>query len=254
MKQASNVPEVRKSAPLTTQQMDEWGAPVVSQQDVVVPKILLMQGLSVAVSEDKAKMGEFRDSLSNVLMAGIAEEFECIPFYLEKAWDIMLEDEEGDYKWDRTIPVVENPASPDYNDNWKYESEVGGIKQKNVRRFNFYVLLPSEVAKGDAIPYVISFKSKGFKEGKKLFTQMYLRNVRSGMPPAAFHIKMRSSKEKNEKGIFYVPQFTLADKTTDEELSECLNWIKLIRKGSVKVDESDNQVAMDLAAEDTGEF
>lgn len=245
----SNELQVKESGAMTSAQMNEWGVPVTSKQDVIIPKILPMQGLSAAVAEGRAQMGEFRDSLNNQLLGSIDKPFECIPFFLDKMWDILEEQADGTFKWKKTIPVVEDPAKPEYNDNWQWEDIKDGLKIKNVRRLNFYVLLPDEIEKGSAIPYIFSFKSTSIKEGKKLYTQMYIRNVRAGIPPAAFHVNISGIRQKNQKGVFIVPQYSLAEtpvKTTEKELSECLHWIKMIRAGSVRTDESDVQGTADL--------
>lgn len=248
----------KQSGALSTEVLNEWGAPQVSSQDIVIPKILPMQGLSVAVAEGRAAMGEFRDSLNNTLLGKIDQPFECIPFFVDKCWDILEEQADGTFKWSKTVAVVENPASPDYNDNWKWEAEVNGIKIKNVRRFNFYVLLPEEVENGSSVPYIFSFKSTSIKEGKKLFTQMYMRNIKSGLPPAAYTIKIGGVRQKNDKGIFIVPNYSVGRATTEAELQECLSWIKMIRAGRVKVDDSDLQDSIvDVQAVNdtgTGEF
>lgn len=248
---------VKQTGALSTEVLNEWGVPVISSQDIVIPKILPMQGLSVAVAEGRASMGEFRDSLSNNLIGKIDQPFECIPFYVDKCWDIMKEQPDGDFEWDSTVPIVENPASPDYNDNWQWEAVVEGKKVKNVRRFNFYVLLPSELENGGAVPYILSFRSTSFKEGRKLFTQMYMRNIRAGLPPAAYVIKIGGTRQKNDKGIFIVPNYELGRRTTDQELSEALAWIKMIKSGRVKADESDIQGAateLEVSDEGTGAF
>jgi hypothetical protein len=233
--------EVRPSQALSAHLAADWEAPAISTQDIIIPKILPMQGLSVAVAEGRAQMGEFRDSLNNTLLGTITSPVHLIPFFMDKAWDILEEQADGSFKWAKTVPVVENPASADYNDNWKWEAEVNGIKVKNVRRFNFYMLRPEEVADGSSVPYIFSFKSTSIKEGKKLFTQMYMRNIKAGLPPAAYTIKVGGVRQKNDKGIFIVPQYTIDRKATPEELQECLMWIKTIKSGRVKVDNSDTQ-------------
>jgi len=252
----SNELATRHNSVMTTEELNEWGVPVISSQDVVIPKILLMQGLSVAVAEGRATMGEFRDSIGNALIGKMDAPFECIPFFVDKAWDIQEEQADGKFKWMRTVPVVENPASPEYNDNWKWEAEVNGIKVKNIRRFNFFVLLPSEIPTGSSMPYIISFKSTGLKEGMNLFTQMYVRNRKAGIPPAAYTISMGGTRQKNDKGIFIVPQYTLGRQTTDAERTECKSWIAMIKSGRVKIDESDVQQSMDLTtpSDDIGDF
>ena len=233
-----------------------WGAPQMSTQDIIIPKILPMQGLSVAVAEGRAQMGEFRDSVNNSLLGDLTKPVHCIPFFLQKSWDVLQEQADGQFKFSHSVPVVEDPSKPDYNDNWKWEDTKDGLKVKNVRRLNFYVLLPSEVEAGTAVPYIMSFKSTSIKEGKKLFTQMYMRNIRAGLPPAAFTIKIGGSRQKNDKGIFIVPNYQMDRAATEAELTECLSWIKLIQRGSVKVDETQDDVKSEASfgAEGTGEF
>ena len=238
---------------------NDWGVPTMSASDIIIPKILPMQGLSVAVSEGRAAMGEFRSSLTNELIGKIDQPFEAIPFYLEKMWDIQEQQPDGSFKWARTIPVIDNPLAAGYNDNLKWEDEVDGKKVKNIRRLNFYMLLPQEIEKGGAIPYVFSFKSTSIKEGKKLLTQMYVRNIRANLPPAANVIILGGVRRKNDKGVFIVPNYSLGRRTTDAELAECLNWIKLIRSGKAKADDSDipneNIVEMEtVGADGAGEF
>ena len=96
------------------------------------------------------------------------------------------------------------------------------------------------------MPYVFSFKSTSLKEGKKLYTQMYVRNMRANMPPPSYTIKLGGDRVKNDKGTFIVPNFTLDRPTTKEELQECKTWIGLIRGGTVKVDTSDEEIIEDV--------
>ena len=223
--------------------MNEWGVPQhMSTKDIVIPKLLPMQGLSVLVTERKAQMGEFRDSLTGKLLGSIDKPVEFIPFYVQKTWDIQEEQMDakgapnGKYKWARSLPLIENPLDPNYNDNLEWTGVENGVNIKRIRRMNVYCLVPSADA---GLPYVLSFKSTSLKEGKKLFTQMYVSNIRGGKPPAAYSFQLGGIIDKNDQGSFVVPQVSISRETTQEELKECLSWIKIINKGGVKVDESD---------------
>lgn len=238
---------------MSAEQMNEWGVPTtMSSQDMVIPKILPMQGLSVLVADGIARMGEFRDSISTDLLGAIDAPVEVIPFFLQKMWDIMKDDGSGNFKWARSVVLVDNPASPEYNDNWAWEAEEDGVRIKRVRRMNFFVLIKSQVGTG-AMPYVLSFKSTSLREGKKLFTEMYIRCANAGLPPASYSFMLGGKKEKNDKGTFIVPTMTRANKSTPQELAECLKWIRLIKGGAARVDESDMQEAAPVS-EDTGDY
>lgn len=230
---------VRTAAQLPSTEVAAWGDDVHLGQDIVLAKILPMQGLSQLVTDGKAAMGEFRDSLSGAKLGSIAEPLEVLPFHVEKFWDVMEEDDEGDFKWARSEPLIENPAQEGYNDNLPWSDTENGVPVKRVRRMNFYVMLPSEIAAGTSVPYIFSFKSTSYREGKKLFTQMYMRNRKAKLPPPAFLFKIGGVKQKNDKGVFIVPTIELSRRSTDAEVAECFNWYQLIKKGAVKVDDSD---------------
>lgn len=235
---AANVPVVRETqAMVTAEDLAAWGAPQPMGQDVIIPKILPMQGLSDLVTDGKAVMGEFRDSLSGEKLGSISEPIELIPFAVNKTWDIYHQ--VGDkFEWQTTIPIIENPSDKGYNDllPWADKTEEG-INIKRVRRMNFFMLRPSEIEQGIALPYVFSFKSTSFSEGKKVYSQMYMRNVTQKLPPPAYTFKIGGTKEKNEHGTFIVPKVELGRRTTAAELNTCLHWFKQVTK--LKVDEKD---------------
>jgi len=240
---------------VSTNVMSDWGEQQMFGQDIVIPKILPMQSTSDLVQDGKAAMGEFRDSVSGVKLGSISEPVDIIPFHVQKFWDIHTQNDDGNFQWSRTEPLIENPAIPGFNDNLPWEDKEDGEPIKRVRRMNFFVLLPSEVATGAAIPYILSFKSTSFKEGKKLYTQMYLRNRKSNLPPPAYTFKLSGVKEKNDKGSYIVLSLELGRASTQAEVAECLTWFKTIQKGGVKVDDSDVQGKVDAAtmqADDTG--
>lgn len=223
--------------------VEDWGTDVfLGGQDIIIAKILPMQGPSELVTDGKAVIGEFRDSLSSEKLGSIADPIHIVPFHVEKVWDILEED--GDqFKWVRSEPLIEDPVKPGYNDNLPWNDKENGIDIKRVRRMNFYVMIVSQLEGGTAMPYVLSFKSTSYREGKKLFTQMYMRNRRSNLPPPAYTFKLSGTKEKNDKGTFIVLKIDLDRRSTNEEMKECLSWFQLIRKGSVKVDTSEDGVS-----------
>ena len=220
--------------------LSEWGDQYVGAQDIILAKILPMQPTSQFVANMQAQIGEFRDSLSCSKLGSIVEPLEILPFFVRKSWDIHKQDKEsGQFKWAESEPLIENPAQAGYNDNLPWHDTINGEEIKRIRRMDFFVMLPSEIKTGESVPYVLSFKSTSFREGKKIFTQMYLRNKKAGLPPPAYTFKLAGSKQKNDKGTFIVPSVELGRKATAEEISECLSWFKTIQQGTVKVDESD---------------
>ena len=259
MKKEVAIKEENKVVLSAQQLADEWGVPTTPSTDMVIPKILPMQGLSKLVVDRKAMIGEFRDSLSGKLIGSIDKPFAMIPFLCVKLWDVQHQQPDGTYKYNRSVPLIENPLDKEYNDNWTWEGEetdLDGklVKIKRIRRLNFFVLLPDEVKDGSAMPYVLSFKSTGLKEGKKLWTSMYVRNAKASIPPAAFTFQVGGKMVTNDKGSFVVMGIDQGRRTTDAELKECLSWLKLVRQSNVKVDNSDVEAVETEVGGDTGEF
>lgn len=249
--------QVKASAAVSADVADlsQWGTPQPLGQDVVLSKILPMQSTSKLVQDSKAQFGEYRDSLTGERLGSIAEPIVLLPFHVEKFWDILEPNEKGDFKWVRTEPLIENPASPGYNDNLPWMDKVNGVETKRIRRMNFYVLRPQEIAEGTSIPYILSFKSTSYKEGKKLYSQMYMRNRRANLPPPGYLIILGGRKEKNDDGSWIVPEYELGPKASAEQIQEALNWFKMIKQGGVKVDDSDLQDTAQMSfteADDTG--
>jgi hypothetical protein len=220
--------------------LSNWGAPEVLGQDILISKILIMQPSSEMVADGKANLGEFRDSVVGTKLGDQVTPIEVIPFHLQKYWDIHTE-EGGQYQWTRSEPLIENPIAKGYNDNLPWQDVENGKPIKRVRRMNFFVLLPSEVTNGQSLPYVLSFRSTSYTEGRKIYSQMYMRNKRANLPPAGYTFKISSAKQKNEKGqSWFVPTAELGRQATSAELTDALYWYKKVTSNvGVKVDDSD---------------
>ena len=97
--------------------------------------------------------------------------------------------------------------------------------------------LPSELEEGGALPYMIEFKSTSLRAGKKMATQMYTKNLASGLSPAAKVFVLSLTKEQNDKGTFAVFDVAVDRNSTGDEQAEALKWFKLLGSGAAKVHE-----------------
>lgn len=216
-----------------------WGAPSITAKDIVIPKILAMQAMTKAVIDGSAKFGEFRESLSGVVLGDTQTPIEFIPFHMEKVWIIFEKEGKGDkFKFSGVIPII--PA----NENLTYEGENDeGTPIKRYRTLNFYVLLPKEVEAGTAIPYMLSFRSSSAKAGTKLTTMMYMKNIKAGKLPASTVMTLHGEKTQNDDGTFIVMDVKEKRESTAKEVHEAFEWVKTVRSGAVKVDHSDLEAA-----------
>ena len=254
---------IRPQTDVAVSDLSQWDVGTQTLgQDVLLSKILPMQGMSQLVTDGKATVGEFRDSVTGEKLGSIIEPIEVIPFHVEKLWDVLKEVSENGQKrfvYSRSEPLIEDPRHKEYNDNLPWDGAEDGTPIKRIRRMNYYVLFPKEVENGNSLPFIMSFKSTSFREGKKLFTQMYVRNARAAMPPPAYTFKIGGIKAKNQAGQMYiVPTVELGRKSTPKEIAECLEWYKTIKGKkpgvTVTIDDSDLSTGEAATSQDTGEF
>lgn len=207
--------------------MGAWGTPQVSASDIIIPKILCMQGLSVLVADDKAKMGDLVDSMTQEVIGNCAKKpVQFIPFHMEKIL-IVSKLVGTDYSFDH----IENVTSE--NENRPYEEVIGPDTFKNEFAMNFYVLRPEDMS----LPYIISFKGMSRKAGKILATQMFVRNAAAGKIPPAFVMELSGTKTKNDKGTFYVLESKAVRESSQEEVNSAFTWYKTVNSGGVKAHE-----------------
>lgn len=203
-------------------------------KDVLIPKILLMQGLSVLVTEGKAVMGDIVNSVTQEKLGDKNNHVEFIPISGFKTWQISVKDEDDEYKFDKNVPFTPENAT------WQYEQKDElGRDVKNVLCLNFYVILPKEIAGGEAFPYVITFRSTSRNAGKQLATH-FMNSALFKKAPYGKTMKLGCFMDKNDKGPYYVYEVKPGRAATQEEIDAVKIWLPVIASGSAKVDTSDD--------------
>lgn len=234
-KKKQELVEQKSSEVAAYEQADEWGQDTdFSAQDMVISKILPMQGLSKLVTDRKAQLGEFRDSVNGTLMGSIDEPMEFIPFKVDKLW-VKTITSKGKTSFEGIEPITRD------NENAPREEQLANGDYLH-RDYTYYVycLLPKDVEEGQVIPYIISLKRTSIKAGKKVMTQMFVRNKMAGKTPASWVMQLTGKLTSNDKGTFVVLDVnTMHRPTSNEELSAAFDMFKLIKQGDTKIDHSD---------------
>jgi len=207
----------------------------VSAQDITLPKMLLMQGLSKLVSSGEARMGEIRDSLTRDLLGGQCgkemKPVSFIPVHLTMLWTV-FEKRAGKDVWVGTEPMTA------HNHDLPINEVKNGIEIRRDRTMNVIALRPEDIKAGEAFPYVISFRRYSFPAGKDLAA--YGTKLKMTKKPLAyFTFQLESEKQENEKGVFFKYILKKERVSTPEEISEAKNWFDIVSKVKVKVDDSD---------------
>jgi hypothetical protein len=204
---------------------------VVDPNDLLLPKVLLMQGLSDLVTEGKAIMGELRHSLEGRLLGSHEKPLEVIPLLVRKSWVVFVE-ENGKLEYSGEVPFTSANAHWLLDDVWE------GKKVRRDKSLNLYCCLPGEVDEGVFLPYVISFRRTSYKAGRKVETAR--ETLKMFKKPLAFKTLLISAyKDKNDKGVYFVFDVIPGRKTTEAELAGVSPWFDLIKNSAVKVDDSE---------------
>lgn len=210
-----------------------WGAENTTATDLVIPKLLIMQGLSDFVTDEKlqARQGEIRDSLEGRLLAKVGEPLKVIPFFFYNTW-VEFEERNGKFEFTGITPRDHtNELAPQ---DW----EEAGKKKRRDRTINCYVLLESELGGGEFLPYLLSFSRTGFKTGKKLVT-LVEKLKQFNLAPAHRVFELSAAKVSNDKGTWFGPEIAQVGETSKEHLALAYKWYMTVSKGGVKVDNSD---------------
>lgn len=206
-----------------------WGAENVTSEQIIIPKIMLMQPMSELVTEGIARIGEFRSSLEKDKCLGSDKSpVEVIIFGSFNTWNVFIDNE-----YATSVPItVDNVHSP--------REEVGpnGEKITRSRVLNFYCLLPKDIKSGEAFPFVLSCKGTSEKAGRTLSTH-FMKLKMFKKPTAAWVFGVKSVKETNDKGTFFVMDVEKLRDSTPEEVAAAYDWYTVLQKSAVKVDDSE---------------
>lgn len=203
---------------------NDWGAVEVTSRDLVISRLMLMQGMSEKVSEGKAKLGDILNSVTNEVVATKDKSVELLPFYCTKQWV-------RSKKVGQRFEFVS--SAPDNGEAMAFEETINGVHYKNEHQYTFFFL-----TKELSMPVVASFKSTSHKIGKQLFTLMYVNNKQAGLTPAASWVNLGTIIQKNDKGTYATLNVDIAGRSTQAELNECIKWIGSLRTMAVRVDDS----------------
>lgn len=235
----------------------------VLKSDVVIPRLLLMQGLSDLVNDRKAAQGDMVRSTTAEKLGDDKSPVNIIPLTFQNLW-MISEDQtgKGKYEFRGYEPrTAANEAAP-----WDFT--MNGTKWKRTKVMNLFALLPSDIEAqkeelkkfeetGDMnldkvlLPVVISFRSTSFKAGKEVATlfakaEAISRQVGKAVPAYGNMLELHCHQEKNDKGAYFVFSTMAAGKTLPEHRAVAATWYETLSKGNVKVHDAEEGEAEEV--------
>jgi len=255
-------------------QQESQGSEVILKNDILLPRLLLMQGLSEFVAERKKDpntnvaiaQGDMVKSLTCEVSGGPDKAVEIIPLTYINQW-VLKELVGGKYEYRKTN-VRDHGIGDDQKDileqtgeNLSWEFDLNGAKWRRVKSIGLYALLVSDieaftkevelaVASGEVpdfnkavMPVLINFRSTSFNAGKKVVTHFALASQMASYGAIAhgYTLKLTCHQEKNDQGSFYVFDIEKGRKCTPAEMMESRRWYSKVTTESIKVDERDDE-------------
>jgi hypothetical protein len=234
----------------------------ILSSDIIIPRLLLMQGLSEAVSERKKtpdnqviQQGDMIRSTTLEKLGDPDKPVEFVPLKMVAQW-ILSEKIGQKFEFRKSIPRTAA------NEDLAWEYKENGIDWRRTKSLDVYALLPQDVAAyqtemakvaetGDLpdlnktlLPVVISFRSTSFTAGRTIAT--FFAQVRDALrvdpnvKSYGYTLPLTCYQDKNDKGSYYVFKVGAPKKLATELFPEAERWFQTMTViQNVKVDESE---------------
>lgn len=160
--------------------------------DILIPKIWLIQAMSELRKQKKADEGQFVDSQTGELLADEGEVLNFVVLKTFKRWHTFKLN--GDKK-----EFVSSDIMTLENANWKYDFTEDGVDYKRRQVISAYVLIERDAVKGANKPYIIDFASSSKYGGRKMISDIKTLG-NNGLPSFVAFFKMTSHEETFDNG------------------------------------------------------
>lgn len=245
-KETKEVATKNESTDVATIPSGSWGSENAKATDMIVPRIQLLQKTSKMVEKEalNAKAGQFRDSLNERLLGDKTKPLKIIPIFMTNSWVVL------DAKGNKFIKTMVRDAT---NEDMPFEATVDGKIVRNIKSLNVFCLLPEDIEKKEAFPFVLSFQATSFQAGRKLVTLVKKLEM-MGKPLASKNFIVGCEEKENDKGKWHVMTIEQAEDTKPEHMPTAYQWYLTVSKGNVKVHEGAEDSGQSAPTGDTGEY
>jgi hypothetical protein len=266
-----NKAEVKEVAPAKTEvavveqpqsSLPQVGATPIDMQgfdrsDVIIPRILLMQGMSELVSSGEFKMGDLVNMLTNEKLGDLKTPLEVIPVAAlpktvvvserapkKQRFDYVKTQTQTEFLRDKygEEALAKNSEDDLMKRTQLEETQEDGMIHRYDKCLNFYVLLASDVAKDEAFPLVVTFRRTSYAAGKQLATH-FIKQAMLRQAPHSKTLKLAPTTDTNEEGVTYaIHQILPGRKAEAQEMAAAEQWKPFLASGKVQV-QSDEVIA-----------
>jgi hypothetical protein len=206
-----------------------------NQQDMLIPRIFLVQKTSKVVETGVAKPGQIISDLESNVLGGDQKPVEIVPLLHRKVWRDKVQGEDG---LGRPYPYTEQ------NKGLPWKEIVDGKEVEHNLCFNWYVLLAAELNEkaNVPVPYEVSFMRTSSLAGRKLGT-MVVKSWQYGKAPHSITYLLSSIKRTNKKGqTFFAFGIQKGRELEGAFLKQAEEAVKMLESISFKETTQDDEV------------
>jgi len=210
------------STQLTTGEV--YGAENLTQDDLMIPKLHIVQDMSKYYRDLGCEVGQIVNSLTN---ESVGDKVEIIPLSLAQFWGEPAKNRGSGARGRRYLLNSDN-----VNAQWGDFMDEEGVPRRRRKEHDWLCLLPSDV---EGLPVSITFRDTSFTAAKKLNTFAML-NKKLNKPCYASAYELIAQETTNDQGTFYV--FTIGKKrvATQEEMDAAKIWAQTLSSRQVTTD------------------
>ena len=226
-KKTSNELTVKENTEVAAFVAPDFQSEAVNVEDIVFPRIQLLQPISETVTDGKYAAGDIIDSVSGEVMGSPSKSVEIIPLRCRKYYKVTKK-VDGKDKYVRIEPI-NSPA--DMQKEWNFVEEGEQLARRPV--MEIFVLV-----EGQEIPYIFRLSGMSFKGiGKSFYTAAFALPASQRKAPFVRSLLITSKKEKNDKGVYFVYSFVNGKLSDADTYALANQWYESTK--NVKVREED---------------
>lgn len=181
--------------------------------DLSIPRAKCLQALSQEISDSVEGLQQ-GDIINNITKQKLPKKF--TPILFSKSW-VRFEDGKVAYITSSEQEAIDHD----------------GAEAWSAKTLNVLALF-----EGEDFPIVVSFRGSSFKIGKQFLTLAKFKNQAA----YNFSYELTTTKEKNDKGTFYVLSVKPSGESDDMTRAMCAEMYRAFKSQNLKVDYSDELV------------
>lgn len=207
----------------------------IFDNDIVIPKIWLIQAISEMRKKKQADEGQFVDSQTGEILADVDSPLRFTVLKTFKRWHDFADKDKKEFKASYFV-TPENAGQP-------YEDTVEGEQVFRRQVIGAYVLLEKDLKLGIDKVYILEFASTSKQAGRKLITDIHNLNKQK-YPAFVGHWEMTASEEAFDKGTCFVKDTRFGGYMVKDAIPFLLEAHKKIEKlhGENRIATDDNDI------------